>query len=479
MHIFFDFTNDTTQRAFLLDHALQLLKEGFEVLWVDGVTVNRILSAQPFTEFLFSRTFQRKYVNLWNHISHKNSNFRFIELFSKDFHDDARVNFEEMPNIEELIKHQIIIFQKDSEPCMKHSQKLVKSFRFLSYAIDTAVRRTLSEFPKASVYVFNGRFLPEAIVASRAKEHGFKLSFIETFAIDWRDRYWIFEQPVHSSEYRSEVMSRHSRDVDLQILKDVGSNWMLNRKTGVSQNFTSKMSSRYNSESNKRKKIIVFFHSSEDELVTTNLSKSPWVSQFHAIKVLKEIVLRNNEWKLVVRVHPNLSTKSIREIRKWSSFADDISMESVEVIPYNSQVNSYDLLDQASIVVTFGSTSGVEAVLAGKISLLMSNAFHEPMGICQTVRSESEIEDVIKLCTKDCQSPSHESKKNAYAYGYFMATAGISLSEVSRKSVGSGMTRPVYLLNGVNLSNTKLYSMSKRLEGFVRDKIIRPYTCAC
>jgi hypothetical protein len=267
--------------------------------------------------------------------------------------------------------------------------------------------------------------------------------------------------------------------VDYQILKDVGSNWMSNRKTGVSQNFTSKMSSRYNSESNKRRKIIVFFHSSEDELVTTNLSKSPWVSQFHAIKVLKEIVLRNNEWKLVVRVHPNLSTKSIREIRKWSSFADDISMESVEVIPYNSRVNSYDLLDQASIVVTFGSTIGVEAVLAGKISLLMSNAFHEPMEICQTVRSESEIEDLIKLCTNDCLSPSHESQKNAYSYAYFMATGGITLREVGRKSVGSGITRSVYLFNGVNLSNTKLYSMSKRLEGFVRDKIIRPYTCAC
>lgn len=274
-------------------------------------------------------------------------------------------------------------------------------------------------------------------------------------------------------------MSRHSHDVDYKVLENVGSFWMSNRKMGVSQNFTSKMSSRYSSENNKKRKIIVFFHSSEDELVTTNLSKSPWVNQFHAIKVLKDIVVRNNDWKLVVRVHPNLSTKSIREIRKWSSFADDISMESVEVIPYNSRINSYDLLDRASIIVTFGSTIGVEAVLAGKISLLMSNAFHEPMGICRTVRSESEIEDLIKLYTNNRLSPSHESQKNAYSYAYFMATAGISLREVRRESVNSGTNRPVYMLEGVNLSHTRLYSISKRLEGLVRDKLFRLYACAC
>jgi len=479
MHIFFDFTNDTTQRAFLLDHALHLINEGLEVLWVDGVAVNRVLSAQPFTEFIFSRTFQRKYANLWNRISYKNSNFRSIELFSKDFHDEARDNFKEIPHIDELVKHQIVIFLKDSAPCLKHSQKLMTSFRSLAYTIDTAVRRTLSKFPQASVYVFNGRFLPEAIAATRAKEYGCKLSFIETFSIDWRDRYWIFERPVHSSEYRSEVMSQHSHDVDYKVLENVGTHWMSNRKLGVSQNFSSKMSRRYSFDNNNKRKIIVFFHSSEDELVTTDLSKSPWVNQFHAIKVLRDIVVRNNDWKLVIRVHPNLSTKSTREIRKWNSFADDISMESVEFIPYNSRINSYDLLECASIIVTFGSTIGVEAVLAGKISLLMSNAFHEPMGICRTVRSEFEIEDLMKSYTSNRLSPSSESQKNAYSYAYFMATAGISLREVKRESVNLGTNRPVYVLEGVNLSHTKLYSISKRLEGLIRHKLMRLYVCAC
>lgn len=479
MHIFFDFTNDAAQRAFLLDHALQILNKGSKVLWVNGVSVNGVLSAQPFTEFLFNKTFQRKYAKLWDCISNKNTNFRFIELFSKDFQDKQTVVFEEIHDIDELIKHQIVVFQKDSAPCMKHSKKLVKSFRSLAYIIDTAVQRTLSQFPKASVYVFNGRFLPEAIVAARAKERGLTLSFIETFAIDWRDRYWIFERPVHSSEYRSEVMFQHSHNIDHNLLEKVASDWILNRKLGVSQNFTSKMSSRYSAEINKERKIIVFFHSSEDELVVTDLSKSPWDSQFHAIKILKDIVVRNDDWKLVVRVHPNLSTKSIRELRKWSSFADDVSMESVEVIPYNSRISSYDLLDRASIVVTFGSTIGVEAVLAGKVSLLMSNAFHEPMGICRVVSSESEIEDLIKFCTNNPMSPSYENLKNAYSYAYFMATAGISLSEVRRESVNSSTKQCIYLVDGVNLSHTKLYSISKRLEGFVRNRILRSYACAC
>jgi hypothetical protein len=263
------------------------------------------------------------------------------------------------------------------------------------------------------------------------------------------------------------------------LLEKVASDWILNRKLGVSQNFTSKMSSRYSAKINKERKIIVFFHSSEDELVVTDLSKSPWDSQFHAIKILKDIVVRNDDWKLVVRVHPNLSTKSIREIRKWSSFADDVSMESVEVIPYNSRISSYDLLDRASIVVTFGSTIGVEAVLAGKVSLLMSNAFHEPMGICRIVSSESEIENLIKFCTNNRMSPSYENLKNAYSYAYFMATAGISLSEVRRESVNSSAKQSIYLVDGVNLSHTKLYSISKRLEGFVRNRILRSYACAC
>lgn len=479
MKAIFDFTNDVTQKTFLIDQALVLLKQDSPVLWVDGSVVNLTLSAQPVTENLFNFYFNKHYTKLWNDILISNRNFFYHKISNNKLHQNTIHEIVDIPEIDEIISQQIVTFLKDSSPCIIHTTSLRKKFITLANVLNSEVQTILSSYPITDVYVFNGRFLPEAITAKRANAANLALLYIETFSIDWKDRYWIFQRPVHSANYRSKVMVEFSSKIDSNELLKVSSAWLMDRKYGKSQKFTSHMTRLYNNESNNNKKLIVFFHSSEDELITTNLAKSPWVNQFTAIASLKEILNRNTDWKLIVRVHPNLSTKSKRERRKWNTFESEMSSPSVEFIPFDSPINSYDLISLASIVVTFGSTIGVEAVLAGKLSLLMSNAFHEPMNICRVVHNQEEIEMIMKSFLNRSEVPSAENIRAARIYAFFMAKAGNRLTEVVRHANRSAIKSETITVQNTKLSRPKMYSILKRFEGFIQNSVIRLYSCRC
>jgi hypothetical protein len=479
MNVFFDFTNDASQRAFLIDHALVLLERDLPVLWIDGSIVNLTLSAQPMTEYLFATFFHRSYAKLWNKTSTKNRNFTFHRISQDEFRNAIANESRDIPNLDDIISQQIVTYLRDSSPCPSHTTSLFRKFQNLANKVDYSVRKILTTYPITDVYVYNGRFLPDSIVASRAKKRNLNVRYIETFASDWKDRYWIFQSPVHSSDYRSEIMFQYAESVSSERLFDVSLDWFTDRKFGKSQNFTSRMKGEYRGSLNEAQKLIVFFHSSEDELITTNLAKSAWENQFKAIESLKEIVDRNSDWKLVVRVHPNLSTKSRQERKKWSFFGQKLSSESVEFIPFDSTINSYDLLSYAAIVVTFGSTIGVEAVLAGKLSLLMSNAFHEPMGICRVVDNQEEIENLIQSVSIQSQVPSIDSVRSAQIYAFFMANAGIRLSKVRHFITDSILSREVLAVQDIEIVKPKSYALIRRLEGYIRNEISSPYSCRC
>lgn len=479
MNVFFDFTNDATQRSFLIDHALTLLEQDLPVLWVDGSIVNLTLSAQPITEYLFSPFFHRSYAKLWNMTSTKYRNFTYRRISQNNFRHSVTNESIDIPNLDEIISQQIVTYLKDSSPCPRHTTSLLKKFHNLAKKVNSSICQILSDFPITDVYVYNGRFLPDAIAASRAKIGNLNVRYIETFAIDWKDRYWIFQRPVHSSDYRSELMMQHAESIGSDQLSEVGLDWFTNRKLGKTQNFTSKTGNKYKARFDGAQNLIVFFHSSEDELITTNLAKSAWENQFKAIESLKEIVSRNSDWKLIVRVHPNLSTKSKRERNKWRFFEEELSSDSIEFIPYDSSISSYDLMSYSSLVVTFGSTIGVEAVLDGKLSLLMSNAFHEPMGICRVVHNQAEIEEIIQSFSIQSQVPSMQSVRSAQIYAFFMASAGIRLSKVKRFMRDSILPREVLAVEEIEISKPKSYAVMKRLEGYIRNEIVSPYSCNC
>jgi len=88
-------------------------------------------------------------------------------------------------------------------------------------------------------------------------------------------------------------------------------------------------------------------------------------------------------------VHPNLNNLQNSQARGIRELG--LQFPSIRIIPPDSAVSSYALLDSADVVVSYGSTIGIEAAYAGTPSILMARAAYEDLGVCIRPQSHEEL----------------------------------------------------------------------------------------
>ena len=124
--------------------------------------------------------------------------------------------------------------------------------------------------------------------------------------------------------------------------------------------------------------------------------------------------------KFYLRIHPNLkgvSHKAHMELYNLKKY------QNITVIPPESQVSSYALMDACDKVVTFGSSTGVEASYWGKPSILVGRSFYEMTGACYHMKSREQLVSAInhELAPKD--------QVGALKYAYFVLDRTYSVDE--------------------------------------------------
>jgi hypothetical protein len=107
-------------------------------------------------------------------------------------------------------------------------------------------------------------------------------------------------------------------------------------------------------------------------------------------------------------------------------------------VDHQSPIDSYTLMRQADIVVTYGSTTGVEAAYAGKPVIVMGPSAYDELGCAAFAGSSEELARAL-----DSASPG--SRAGAVSYGLMMRRRGFSLDRV-RRSEGT------YLIDGRPMS---------------------------
>jgi hypothetical protein len=198
--------------------------------------------------------------------------------------------------------------------------------------------------------------------------------------------------------------------------------WFQKRISGQSQNFTKLQ--RGGLGDLIRKPFLVFFHSSEDELITTDLISKNWGKQSEALRRLIMVMAKHKELNLVVRMHPNLVIKSKEENRIWTNIGHELenSYDWITILSPTNETNSYDLIRESVGVITVGSTIGVEAAFLKKKSILIGRAFHEEMDITFNPSNENELQELLNF------EPSNEmletKANNAMKYAVFHKFAG-------------------------------------------------------
>lgn len=163
------------------------------------------------------------------------------------------------------------------------------------------------------------------------------------------------------------------------------------------------------------KKNYVIFNSSEDELTAIGgdyEEKKVFKSQYDGVVHIANLFKDRKDVAIYLRIHPNLTDINYRYHTDLLSI--DKKNENFFVVRGDSDVSSYALMREAYRVITFGSTTGIEATYMGKpVIALGVNDFS---GLDISYNPES-VEETDRLLQAKELPPRPQIE--AIKYGYF------------------------------------------------------------
>lgn len=169
---------------------------------------------------------------------------------------------------------------------------------------------------------------------------------------------------------------------------------------------------------------VVYFSSSGDEIAELDLDWDAYFAgQPEALRTLAEQCRSMPGYQLVVRSHPHMRLKPKRDLADWLAAVSEAGPD-LHVDPF-SEVDSYALMRQADVVVTYGSTTGVEAAYAGKPVVVMGPCAYDELGCATAVSTAAELKTALEKREAGTQS-------GAVAYGLMMKRRGFVYQYVHR-----------------------------------------------
>lgn len=163
------------------------------------------------------------------------------------------------------------------------------------------------------------------------------------------------------------------------------------------------------------KKNIVIFNSSEDEYAAINRdfdSYSLFQSQYEGVEFIAKTLLDHPEYHVVLRVHPNM--KTIPYHYHTALYELEEKYHNLTVIKAISPCSTYDVMDAADKVITFGSTMGAEAVYWGKPVILIGPALYRKVNLSYNPKTKEEFAELLLSDLKPMDS------SQAVKYGYYI-----------------------------------------------------------
>jgi hypothetical protein len=167
-----------------------------------------------------------------------------------------------------------------------------------------------------------------------------------------------------------------------------------------------------------RKIHVAIFTSSFWEFVGSP-ERTDMPSEFYNPYTLLERICRDEDildkCEVIVRWHPNLTTAGKNELRMVKQCID--STPEVNHILPKSDTDSYELMEEADVILTTGSTMGIEAAFRGKPSVLAGLANYSGLG---SVYEPASYPELVALLTGYLEPlPKHGATRyGAWFYSY-------------------------------------------------------------
>lgn len=277
-------------------------------------------------------------------------------------------------------------------------------YRGLSTAIEvyTTLKREFLDFRPDLVYLFNGRTATHLPAKLLCKRMGIE--------------YITYEVSRKLNSYRLVKNASVHEVIPLDVVNGIRSNWnALQKKEAESFFIRKRIGKDFNKFSsftknqtigklpigfNKHKKNIAIFNSTIDEYASIESFENAIYEpdETAGISKILETFLQDTNYMFYLRVHPNMANRAnnmsqLDDIRVLSS-----KFSNLCVIWPKERIDSYALIDACQKIITFGSTTGVEATYWGKPSILANHKAYKNFGCAYTPKTHDEL---VKLLHED------------------------------------------------------------------------------
>jgi hypothetical protein len=322
----------------------------------------------------------------------------------------------------------LIDYTREPYPNPNNYQEFIQNNIESALVVYLSIQNHIRKQKPDKMYIFNGRFAPLRAAMRAAQLLSINFDVHERAGVQGKYSLTSNTYPHDLTTKKAEIeLLWNSSRLPQSEKINIGSQWFIDRRLGNDQGWYSFTASQNEPPNflDKDKVNIVIFNSSQDEFeAISGWKTSIYSSQTQGIFKLAQSLQSDEIINLYLRVHPNLAkvtnsqTKAIDKLKgRYSNF---------HVIDAEDSIKSYDLMDAADCVITFGSTMGVESAFHKKSSILLGNSLYEDLGICCTVSSHDELVELIVKQNFNLPIQMLEDRKsNAIKYGFYMAVNGI------------------------------------------------------
>lgn len=281
------------------------------------------------------------------------------------------------------------------------------------------LEKVLDIFPAELILFHNGRFAHYKPLLGVARTKN--IPFICTEHFIWPDgsvqKNYISNGIPHSTKALDALYREFWSGKDPVKRVEIGKQFFENRRYGKYAGdkiyVSDQEEGRLPEDVDRSKENIVIFNSSEDEYCAIDKEVDDaalFESQLIGLKCILNKYENDRDKHFYLRVHPNL--KGI----KYSYHTElyNLKYDNLTIIPADSSVSSYALLDIADKVIVFGSTMGIEAAYWGKPTINLAYALYSLMDVVYNPQSVDELWSYI-----DNRNLTPKDANNALPYGFY------------------------------------------------------------
>jgi hypothetical protein len=268
------------------------------------------------------------------------------------------------------------------------------------------------------VYTFNGRLCNSRAVLSAARLSDVEIRLHETGSS--KDRYTAYPFLPHDRHNIQKMMKSAWVSADRSCRDKIAGEFFINRRNSkipYGHVFTDRRKLGATPEIKKGAKVVTYFSSSDDEFMAVGdvFKWVGWKNQLEAVEDLISLCSEIGGIELFIRLHPHLEKKSIEDQERWLALQ---RFPGVKLISFDSDVDTYAMIDNSDVVVSGGSTVGIEAVYWERPSICLGPSFYSELGVTYNATSRSE------LCEYLLAENLTADRSKTLPYGYYMNTFG-------------------------------------------------------